>query len=318
MLIPSQIWGEDVHIDRAKVKANLEEIQKSIAHSKIKIIAVTKYFGLDAIKAGFEVGIRDFGESRAVDAVNKIEVIENVLEEECRKLNEVFFHYINSKKPFMVMKYAMTIDGKIATVGGKSKWITSEKAREHAHYLRKKYSAIMVGINTVIEDNPTLNCRIKDNHKNPTRIILDSDLKINLKSNICKTSKDIKTYIATIKSNKNSDKRKKLKDLGIEIIETSSKNKKVNLKELIKILGEEKNIDSVLIEGGSILHASLLKEKLIDKALIYIAPKIFGGLNAKTPISGEGIKEIEKAIKLIDGNIEKIGEDLFMEYYLKY
>ena len=96
------------------------------------------------------------------------------------------------------------------------------------------------------------------------------------------------------------------------------KNKKVNLKELIKILGEEKNIDSVLIEGGSILHASLLKEKLIDKALIYIAPKIFGGLNAKTPISGEGIKEIEKAIKLIDGNIEKIGEDLFMEYYLKY
>lgn len=248
----------------------------------------------------------------------KIEVIENILEEECRKLNEVFFHYINSKKPFMVMKYAMTIDGKIATVSGKSKWITSEKAREHAHYLRKKYSAIMVGINTIIEDNPTLNCRIKDNNKNPTRIILDSDLKINLKSNICKTSKDIKTYIATIKSNKNSDKRKKLKDLGIEIIETSDKNKKVNLKELIKILGEEKNIDSVLIEGGSILHASLLEEKLIDKALIYIAPKIFGGLNAKTPISGEGIKDIEKAIKLINGNIEKIGEDLFMEYYLKY
>ena len=93
---------------------------------------------------------------------------------------------------------------------------------------------------------------------------------------------------------------------------------KVNLKELIKILGEEKNIDSVLIEGGSILHASLLKEKLIDKALIYIAPKIFGGLNAKTPISGKGIENPGNAIKLIDGNIEKIGEDLFMEYYLKY
>lgn len=256
----------------------------------------------------------------------KIEVVENILEEDCKKLNEVFFHYINTKKPFMVMKYAMTMDGKIASVSGKSKWITSEKSREHAHLFRKKYSAIMVGINTVIEDNPTLNCRIKDNPKNPIRIILDSDLKIDLKSNICKTSKDIKTYIAsvkpTVKSNKNTEKKKELEYLGIEIIETSpkdsSKDYKVNLQELIKILGEEKNIDSVLIEGGATLHAALLKEKLIDKALIYIAPKIFGGLNAKTPIAGEGIEEPDNAIKLIGGKLKNIGEDLFMEYYLKY
>lgn len=256
----------------------------------------------------------------------KIEVVENVLEEDCKKLNEVFFHYINTKKPFMVMKYAMTMDGKIASVSGKSKWITSEKSREHAHLFRKKYSAIMVGINTVIEDNPTLNCRIKDNPKNPIRIILDSDLKIDLKSNICKTSKDIKTYIASVKptakSNKNMEKKKELEHLGIEIIETSpkdlSKDYKVNLQELIKILGEEKNIDSVLIEGGATLHAALLKEKLIDKALIYIAPKIFGGLNAKTPIAGEGIEEPDNAIKLIGGKLKNIGEDLFMEYYLKY
>ena len=256
----------------------------------------------------------------------KIEVVENVLEEDCKKLNEVFFHYINTKKPFMVMKYAMTMDGKIASVSGKSKWITSEKSREHAHLFRKKYSAIMVGINTVIEDNPTLNCRIKDNPKNPIRIILDSDLKIDLKSNICKTSKYIKTYIASVKptakSNKNMEKKKELEHLGIEIIETSpkdlSKDFKVNLQELIKILGEEKNIDSVLIEGGATLHAALLKEKLIDKALIYIAPKIFGGLNAKTPIAGKGIEEPDNAIKLIGGKLKNIGEDLFMEYYLKY
>lgn len=256
----------------------------------------------------------------------KIEVVENVLEEDCKKLNEVFFHYINTKKPFMVMKYAMTMDGKIASVSGKSKWITSEKSREHAHLFRKKYSAIMVGINTVIEDNPTLNCRIKDNPKNPIRIILDSDLKIDLKSNICKTSKYIKTYIASVKptakSNKNTEKKKELEYLGIEIIETSpkdlSKDYKVNLQELIKILGEEKNIDSVLIEGGATLHAALLKEKLIDKALIYIAPKIFGGLNAKTPIAGKGIEEPDNAIKLIGGKLKNIGEDLFMEYYLKY
>lgn len=259
-----------------------------------------------------------------------IEVIENILEEECRKLNEVFFHYINGKKPFMVMKYAMTMDGKIATASGKSKWITSEKSREHAHYLRKKYSAIMVGINTVIEDNPALTCRIKDNPRNPVRIILDSNLRIDLKSNICKTSKDIKTYIATVKHNKlnnlnNIEKKKELEDLGIEIIETSKnssennkKDNKVNLKELINILGKDKNIDSVLIEGGAFLNASLLDEKLINKVLVYISPKIFGGLNAKTPISGEGIEEPDKAIKLINGSIENIGEDLFMEYYLKY
>lgn len=259
-----------------------------------------------------------------------IEVIENILEEECRKLNEVFFHYINGKKPFMVMKYAMTMDGKIATASGKSKWITSEKSREHAHYLRKKYSAIMVGINTVIEDNPALTCRIKDNPRNPIRIILDSNLRIDLKSNICKTSKDIKTYIATVKHNElnnlnNIEKKKELEDLGIEIIETSKnssennkKDNKVNLKELINILGKDKNIDSVLIEGGAFLNASLLDEKLINKVLVYIAPKIFGGLNAKTPISGEGIEEPDKAVKLINGNIENIGEDLFMEYYLKY
>lgn len=259
-----------------------------------------------------------------------IEVIENILEEECIKLNEVFFHYINGKKPFMVMKYAMTMDGKIATASGKSKWITSEKSREHAHYLRKKYSAIMVGINTVIEDNPSLTCRIKDNPRNPVRIILDSNLRIDLKSNICKTSKDIKTYIATVKHNElnnlnNIEKKKELEDLGIEIIETletssenNKKDNKVNLKELINILGKDKNIDSVLIEGGAFLNASLLDEKLINKVLVYIAPKIFGGLNAKTPISGEGIEEPDKAVKLINGSIENIGEDLFMEYYLKY
>ena len=143
-------------------------------------------------------------------------------------------------------------------------------------------------------------------------------MKIDLKSNICKTSKEIKTYIATVKLNRNLEKKNELKNLGVEIIETSSKNNKVDLKELTKILGEEKNIDSVLIEGGSILHAALLKEKLIDKALIYIAPKIFGGLNAKTPISGEGIENPDNAIKLTNGKIENIGEDLFMEYYLKY
>ena len=242
-----------------------------------------------------------------------IEVIVNVLEEECRKLNEVFFYYIANKRPFVVMKYAMTIDGKIATVSGKSKWITSEKAREHSHRFRNKYSAIMVGINTVIEDNPTLNCRLP-NTRNPIRIILDSSLKIDLKSNICKTAKEIKTFIAAIS---NDDKKiKELESLGIEIIKTESDNGRVNLKELMKILGEDKNIDSVYVEGGAFLHASLIEERLVNKVLVYIAPKIFGGVKAKSPIGGEGIDDPNNAFKLIGGDITKIDDDLFLEYYV--
>lgn len=249
-----------------------------------------------------------------------IEVVVNVLEEECIKLNEVFFYYIANKRPFVVMKYAMTMDGKIATVSGKSKWITSEKTREHSHRFRNKYSAIMVGINTVIEDNPMLNCRLP-NSRNPIRIILDSSLKISLESNICKTAKDIKTFIATVKTIGDDNKNKKIKELeglGVEIIKTESDDGRVNLKELMKILGEEKEIDSVYVEGGASLHASLLKEKLVNKALVYIAPKIFGGFEAKSPIGGEGIEEPDNAIRLIGSSITKIDEDLFLEYYLKY
>lgn len=255
-----------------------------------------------------------------VDGIKKlkdagIEVIINVLEEECKKLNEVFFYYIVNKRPYIIMKYAMTMDGKIATYSGKSKWITSKKSREHSHKFRNKYSAIMVGINTVIEDNPVLNCRL-ENTRDPIRIILDSNLKIDLNSNICKTSKEIKTFIASVIVNE--DKEKKLNDFGIEIIKTKSNNGKVDLNELFKILGEEKNIDSIYVEGGANLHASLLEQKLVNKVLIYIAPKIFGGVNAKTPIGGIGIENTNDAIKLVNGNFENIDNDSFFEYYLEY
>lgn len=242
-----------------------------------------------------------------------IEVIVNVLEEECRKLNEVFFYYTANKKPFVIMKYAMTADGKIASSSGKSKWITSEKSREHSHRFRNKYSSIMVGINTVIKDNPTLNCRLP-NTRNPIRIILDSSLKIDLNSNICKTAKDIKTFIATLSNDEK--KIKELEDLSIEIIKTENDNGRVSLKYLIKILGEEKHIDSIYAEGGSSLHASLLKERLINKVLIYIAPKILGGEGAKSPIEGIGIDDPNNAVKLKEGGITKIEDDLFLEYYL--
>lgn len=245
-----------------------------------------------------------------------IEVTENVLEEECRKLNEIFFYHIKNKMPFVAIKYAMTIDGKIATESGKSKWITSEKSRKHSHTLRQEYTAIMVGINTVIFDDPILNCRLENNSKNPIRVIVDSSLKIPIDSNIIKTSKSIKTYIATISND--VEKIKCLESFGAEVIVTSIFENKVNLKELMLHLYNEKNIDSILVDGGAILHSSLLREKLVSKFFIYIAPKIFGGLSAKTPIGNLFIDEPNDAIKLINGKISNIDEDLFLEYDLEF
>ncbi len=244
---------------------------------------------------------------------NKIEVITGVLEKECRKLNEVFFHYIKNKTPFVIMKYAMTADGKISTYTGHSKWITGEKAREHVHKTRNRLSGIMVGIGTVISDNPLLSCRI-ENGVNPTRIICDSYLRIPIESNIVKTAGNIPTIIATGK-NYDSEKKKYLEGLGITVINTDSE--KTDLKGLIKIIGE-KGIDSVLLEGGGELNYSALKAGIVNKVHAYIAPKIFGGLKSKTPVGGLGTDTADKCFSLRTEDIQNIGSDIFIEYDVLY
>ena len=188
---------------------------------------------------------------------NGIEVECGVLKDECDKLNEVFFHYITNKTPYVVMKYAMTMDGKIACENGDSKWVTGEKARETVQNMRKKYMGIMVGINTVLEDNPMLNCRIEEN-VNPIRIICDSNLKIPFESNIVNTANKIQTIVVcTNKADK--DKQRWLENKGIEVIRQKVKGRVV-LSDLMKMLGE-KGIDSILLEGGGTLNAQALKRK---------------------------------------------------------
>lgn len=243
-----------------------------------------------------------------------IEVDIGVLEHECMKANEVFMKYITRKEPFVVMKSAMSLDGKIATVTGQSKWITGEEARGKVHLLRKELAAIMVGVNTVINDNPELTCRIEDG-VNPIRIIVDSNIRIPLESKILKTAKSVKTIIATTEK-ADKHKVKIIEELGAQVIKVKSKDGKVDLKKLMKILGEEK-IDSILLEGGGNLNFSALNEGIVDKVQIYIAPKIIGGEKAKGVVLGSGIQDLKEAFLIDEATCMNIGKDILIEGYIK-
>lgn len=235
-----------------------------------------------------------------------IEVETGVLEEECYKLNEIFFHYITTGKPYIAMKYAMTLDGKIASATGDSKWITGEKAREHVHYLRKKYSAILVGVDTVLADDPMLNCR-SDQGVDPIRIICDSNLRIPLDSQIVQTA----TAIPTIVAYAGTVDRKKVEEIsstGVELMKCGDAEM-VSLRILRDKLGERK-IDSVLVEGGGTIHGSLLTEGIVNRVYAYIAPKLVGGGNAKSPVGGCGIEKMADAKELQNVEILTFDQDI--------
>lgn len=242
-----------------------------------------------------------------------IDVITGILEEECKELNEVFMKYIVTKKPFVVLKTGMTLDGKIATASGESKWITSDKSRKEVHKLRNELSAIMVGVNTVIKDNPKLTCRIEGG-KNPVRIIVDSKLRIPTTSEVV-VDNLAKTIVATTEL---ADKEKilALEKLGVKVVITKSKNNRVNLQSLMIELGKI-GIDGILLEGGATLSFSALEENIVDKIQVYIAPKIIGGEKSKTSIGGQGIKKLSDAIELKDMTVKSISPDLLVEAYLR-
>lgn len=239
-----------------------------------------------------------------------IEVIEDFMRDECDKLNPIFFRYITTKLPYVSLKYAMTADGKIATYSGKSKWITNEFSRNDVHRLRKKHRAIMVGIGTVLADNPMLNCRI-ENGRNPIRIVCDSKLRIPLDCNICKTANEISTLV--VSAIENSEKQAELEKMGVKTLILPDKNGKVDLKKLMQYLGE-KSIDSVLIEGGGTLAYSALQAKIVNHIYSYIAPKIFGGENAKTPVESVGVEAPDDCFKLKRTNVRELGSDILIEY----
>ncbi|QXM06815.1 bifunctional diaminohydroxyphosphoribosylaminopyrimidine deaminase/5-amino-6-(5-phosphoribosylamino)uracil reductase RibD [Crassaminicella indica] len=247
---------------------------------------------------------------------NGIEVVTGVLEKEAKKLNEIFIKYITTKLPFCILKTAMTLDGKIATHTGDSKWISNEGSRRIVHKLRHQVSGIMVGIGTVLADNPMLTTRL-DNKKgiNPTRIIVDTRASIPLNSNVLKDCKNIKTIIATTKLAETKN-IKAIKEKGAEVIITPLKENLVDLPFLMHYLGDKK-IDSILLEGGGALNYSALKENIVDKIISFIAPKIIGGIDAKSPVGGKGIAFMKNAILLKEMQVSTIGDNLMVEAYLR-
>ncbi len=244
---------------------------------------------------------------------NGVMVVEDFMREACDRLNSVFFHYITAKTPYVVMKYAMTADGKIAVKTGASRWITGEKSRALVHEMRHNYMGIMAGIGTVIADDPMLNVRL-EGKRSPIRIICDSKLRIPYDSRICQTAREYKTIVACgIERKQAEDKIKCLEQSGIQVVSLPDSHGKVDLKSLMKYLGAQ-GIDSILLEGGAELNDSALRAGIVKEVKLFMAPKIFGGAGAKSPVEGIGADDPGQAVKLKLENMSVIGEDLLMEY----
>lgn len=272
-----------------------------------------------------------------------IKVTEDYMRQECDSLNPVFFHYISTNTPYVVMKYAMTADGKIATKTGASKWITCEESRNYVQELRSRYMGIMAGIGTVLADDPMLNVRIPEK-RNPIRIICDTELRIPLGCKLCKSAKDYPLIVAcsaesddgkdttdkqntignqsTIDIQKKSDKINALKNMGVTVLEIPTCNKQpadgkrsIDLNALMAKLGEMK-IDGILLEGGGTLNEGALRAGIVNEVKAFIAPKIFGGAG-KTPVDGVGVELPDDSYGLEFMDSSSVGSDILISYRVK-
>ena len=238
----------------------------------------------------------------------------NVLEKACRRLNEVYISYITKNKPFVILKGALTLDGWIATKKGNSKWITGEKSRRFVHLLRKYVDAILVGKETVIKDDPYLTPYLLGRSaSNPFRVIVDTHLRIPLESKVFHSSKSGLTIIA-VGSNVDGVKRKKIEGLGTRVVSCRIRNGRIDLTDLLDTLAKM-SISSVLVEGGATLFGSMIRENLVDKYYIFLAPKLLGGDNGLPFAKGPGCDSIERCFMLKDLKIRRFDEDIMIEAY---
>lgn len=249
-----------------------------------------------------------------------IEVIPHFLKEECDAMNHVFFHYIRTGTPYVAMKYAMTMDGKIACYTGDSKWVTGEESRAHVQTLRNHYKGIMAGIGTVLADDPMLNCRIEGG-RDPIRIIADSHLRIPMDSQLVRTAGQQPLIVACL-PDADEEKAAQLQEKGVEVLRipgvttediTEEQKEVISLPVLMKELGVRK-IDGILLEGGGQLNESALQAGIVDRIYCYIAPKIFGGAQAKTPVEGQGLTRAADAWQFNRIGMQEFGQDILLEY----
>ncbi len=242
-----------------------------------------------------------------------IKVKVGFLEDKLKKLNESFIKYITKRIPFVTVKVAQSLDGKIATRIGESKWITSDKSRNFSHHIRQFYDAILVGVNTVLRDNPTLDAWFAK--KQPIKIIVDSKLSTPQDANIFSAKNKVILVTLPVSPGQETENRELLNKKA-KILEVKEKEGQINLKDMMKKLVQFE-ITNILVEGGGTLIGSLFDEGLVDKIMFFISPKIIGGKEAISSVIGKGVSRIDKAIKLKEISFKRIGEDFLIEGYVK-
>ncbi len=256
-----------------------------------------------------QVSGRGLAELRAAG----IEVETGVLEKEARHLNETFCKWITTRTPFVTLKMAMTLDGKIATAVGESQWITGEAARRRGHEMRDRVDAILVGIETVLADDPSLTARLPEGSRNPVRVILDSQARTPLTARLLHD--DAAPVLIAVTEWASEERLEQLRAAGAEIIFCGD-GTRVDIGILLKRLGE-REICSLLVEGGGHVHFSFLREGLADKVCAFIAPRIVGGAKAPSVVSGDGFAHLNEAVRLRDMSAEFVGKDLCLTGYVR-
>ncbi|MCX5878089.1 MAG: bifunctional diaminohydroxyphosphoribosylaminopyrimidine deaminase/5-amino-6-(5-phosphoribosylamino)uracil reductase RibD [Deltaproteobacteria bacterium] len=246
-----------------------------------------------------------------------VEVVTGVLEEECRRLNEWFVTYVTKGRPFVIAKTALTLDGWTATSTGHSRWVTNEQSREWVHRLRHQVDGILVGVGTVMADDPLLNTRLKKGRgKDPVRIIVDTHLRIPVNARVLAHPHGSETLIA-VSEDVPSRRIERLKTKGISFLVCPKKEGRIDLTALMDMLGN-RSIASVLLEGGATLMGAMIREKLVDKFCIFKAPKILGGSDGRPMALGQGPSKMDQSIPLKDIRIKRFGDDLLITGYPEY
>ena len=245
-----------------------------------------------------------------------IRVTTAVEHEEARQLNRPYLHWITTGCPYVILKAGMTLDGKVATAKGESRWITGPLARQEAHRLRSLVDAVVVGVGTVLKDNPTLTARLSDRplklaRRQPLRVVVDSRLRTPPTAMVCAKQVHAKTLIVTT-SRASQLRRRPFEQSGVEVVSVALKNGRVSFPALLRMLGQ-RAITSVLIEGGSTVNASALREKLVNHVVLYLAPTLMGGQDAKGVIGDRSPRRLAQALALRRVTVRRIGEDLLVE-----
>ncbi|MDR9757444.1 MAG: bifunctional diaminohydroxyphosphoribosylaminopyrimidine deaminase/5-amino-6-(5-phosphoribosylamino)uracil reductase RibD [Thermacetogeniaceae bacterium] len=328
-----EIVGEGYHQRAGSPHAEINALREAGERARDAVLYVTLepccHYGRTppCTKAIIEAGIQEVivgvtdpnpqvaGKGIRILKESGIKVQVGVLEEEVRRQNEAFFKYIRTKLPFVSLKAAVSLDGKIATRSGDSKWITGEEARLLVHRLRAESDAVLTGIGTVLADDPLLNVRLSGyKGRQPLRIVVDSSLRIPEESQLVQTAAQIPTAVAVIRGNYSREKRERLEAIGVDVWELPASEGRVDLKSLLNLLGQ-KEIMNLLVEAGSAINAALLESRLVDKYIIFQAPLLIGGYNAPGAFGGKGFTRIKDCQRLSAVFTDRVGEDMIITAY---